>query len=108
MFVAELQLWEQPREYWLRSLAIVSIFLLNVADVITTQMMLARGGTELNPLSAWLIDNGALVTAKMALVSFIAVAAAAASPVRRLSHPLGIVASIYVIVVALNTFQLVR
>lgn len=106
MRVAELQLWEEPRELWLRSMLVVAILLLNVADVITTQMSLARGGVELNPLSGWLIENGMLPHAKVALASFIVVGAIAAASGRRVSTLLMPVAAFYVIVVATNAVQL--
>jgi hypothetical protein len=104
--VAELQLWEEAREQWLRSVLVVAILLLNMGDVITTQMSMARGGVEINPLSGWLIENGMLASAKIAVVTFIAVASAAASTRRRLSTPLAMVAGFYVAVVAGNGLQL--
>jgi hypothetical protein len=105
--VAELQLWEEPREHLLRSLCVVALLVFNVADVLTTQLMLARGGIEMNPLSAWLIDQGALAHTKISVVAFIAVAAAAASARRQVSTALAVVAGIYLAVVASNTVQLV-
>jgi hypothetical protein len=106
--VAELQLWEEPRELWLRSCLVVAILLLNVADVVTTQTMLGRGGAELNPLSGWLIQNGILGSGKLAVAAFIGVAAIAASSRRRVSNLLMMVASFYFVVVAGNAVQLLR
>ena len=104
--VAELQIWEQPREMWLRSMLVVAILLLNVLDVLTTQMSLARGGIELNPVSGWLISNGILPHAKVFIAAFIAVAAAAASTHRKVSNLLFMVAGFYSVVVAINAVQL--
>ncbi|MGH9279465.1 MAG: DUF5658 family protein [Acidimicrobiales bacterium] len=84
----------------------MAILLLNVADVITTQMSLARGGVELNPLSGWLIENGMLAHVKVAVAAFIVVAAIAAASRRRVSSLLMPVAALYVIVVATNATQL--
>lgn len=108
MRVAELQLWEEPRELWLRSCLVVAILLLNVADVLTTQTMLGRGGAELNPVSGWLIQNGILAHAKLGVAAFIAVAAAAASTRRRVSNLLFMVAGFYFVVVFGNAVQLLR
>jgi hypothetical protein len=104
--VAELQLWEEPRELWLRSMLVVAILLLNVADVITTQMSLSRGGVELNPLSGWLIDNGMLAPVKVSVAAFIVVAGIAAASRRRVSSLLMPVAVLYVVVVGANAVQL--
>lgn len=106
MRVAELQIWEEPRELWLRSMLVVAILLLNIADVLTTQSALAKGGTELNPLSGWLISNGILAHAKLSVAAFIGVAATAASNRRRVSTLLMMVAMFYGFVVAGNSIQL--
>jgi hypothetical protein len=105
--LAELQLWEAARELWLRSFLVVAILVLNVSDILTTQAALARGGVEVNPLSAWLIDLGLLAPAKIGLSAFIAVAAGAVSPHRRLSSRLALVAGIYLVVVMGNSLQLI-
>lgn len=107
MRLAELQLWEEPRELWLRSFLVVTILILNLGDILTTQAALARGGIELNPVSGWLIQNQLLAPAKIGLSSFIAVAATAVSSHRRLSTRLAIVAGIYVAVVLGNSLQLI-
>ncbi len=106
MKVAELQIWEAPRELWLRSVLVVAILLLNVADVLTTQSILARGGQEMNPLSAWLIHNGILPHTKISVAAFIAVAAAACGTHRRVSSLLTVVAGFYAAVVTGNSVQL--
>lgn len=106
MRVAELDLWEEAREHWLRSLLVVALLAFNLADVLTTQSVLARGGVELNPVSAWLIDAGALAHVKMAVASFIAVAAAATASSRRVSTLMAPIVAFYLIVVANNVVQL--
>lgn len=106
MRAAELEIWEEPRELWLRSMLVVAILLLNVADVLTTNTVLARGGIEMNPLSRWLIDLGMLAHTKISVAAFIGVAAAAASTRRRVSNLLFMVAGFYFVVVASNALQL--
>lgn len=106
MRVAELQVWEEPRELWLRSMLVVAILVLNVLDVLTTHASLARGGVELNPVSSWLIHNGILAHAKIGIAAFIAVAAVGASTRRRVSTLLMMVAGFYFVVVGGNAVQL--
>lgn len=106
MHAAELQLWEAPKEHFLRSVLVVALLVLNLADVLTTNMVLARGGTELNPLSAWLISNDVLLHTKMGVASFIAVAAAVVAMNRRVSTVLAPVVAYYLVVVASNGSQL--
>ncbi|MFP5318244.1 MAG: DUF5658 family protein [Acidimicrobiia bacterium] len=84
----------------------VAILVLNVFDVLTTQSMLARGGTEMNPLSARLIENGILPHTKISVAAFITVAAIAAAGHRRVSNLLLMVAGFYFVVVAGNAIQL--
>jgi hypothetical protein len=103
---AELPMWEEPRELWLRSMLVVVILALNILDVLTTQMSLTRGGIELNPLSGWLISNGILPHAKVSVAAFIAVAASAAGTHRRVSNLLFMVAGFYGVVVMINAVQL--
>ncbi|HEX6595603.1 MAG TPA: DUF5658 family protein [Acidimicrobiales bacterium] len=85
----------------------MAILVLNVLDVLTTQTMLARGGTEMNPLSARLIENGILPHTKISVAAFIAVAALAAGAHRRVSNLLMMVASFYFVVVMGNSIQLI-
>ena len=107
MRVAELQVWEEPRELWLRSTLVVAILLLNILDVLTTREALARGGQELNPVSGWLIQNGILAHAKISVAAFIGVAAIVASTRRRISTLLMMVAAFYFVVVSGNAIQLI-
>ena len=107
MRVVELQLWEEARELWLRSFLVVAILILNLGDILTTNAVLARGGVEVNPLSAWLIEQNLLAPAKIGLSAFIAVGAAAVAGHRRLSTRLAIVAGIYLAVVMGNSLQLI-
>ena len=106
MRVAELQLWEEARELWLRSFFVVAILMLNLGDILTTQAVLARGGVEVNPLSAWLIEHDLLAPAKIGLSAFIAVAAICVSGHRRVSTRLALVAGLYLGVVMANSVQL--
>ena len=106
MRVAELQIWEAPRELWLRSMLVVAILVLNIGDIISTDMSMARGGQEVNPVSGWLIENGLLPHAKMSIIAFIAVAAVAVAAHRKVSNLLFMVAGFYFVVVGANSVQL--
>lgn len=106
MYAAELHLPHVLREHWIRSVLVTALFLLNMADVFTTQMVLNRGGIELNPLSAWLIEQGLLAHAKVAVVSVIAVLAGIHSAAHRMGPALGAVTVAYIAVVASNGAQL--
>ena len=108
MRVAELQIWEAPRELWLRSMLVVAILLLNIGDVVTTEMSMARGGIEVNPVSGWLIEQGILAHTKMAIIAFIAVAAFASATHRKVSNLLFMVAGFYFVVVGANSVQLLQ
>lgn len=104
--MADLQLWEGVRELWLRSTLAGLLLVLNVADVLTTRVLLDMGGLEANPLSAWLIEMGMLAPVKVLVVGFIAVAAQACSVRHRFSVAMGVAAFIYTGVVASNLVQI--
>lgn len=61
-----------------RTLTIIAICLvavLNIGDVITTHLVIARQGVEANPLAGALLSNGALLWVKLGLVALAALGA---------------------------------
>ncbi len=48
--------------------AIILVALLNVGDVITTHLVLARNGVEANPIASALLGHGSLAWVKLVLV----------------------------------------
>ncbi|MGH9225871.1 MAG: DUF5658 family protein [Acidimicrobiales bacterium] len=84
----------------------MAILVLNIGDIISTDMSMARGGQEVNPVSGWLIENDLLPHAKMSIIAFIAVAAVAAHAHRKISNLLFMVAGFYFVVVGANSVQL--
>lgn len=55
-------------------LAIAVVGVLNIGDVVTTHLVLARHGVEANPIAGALLGNGVLLWVKLALVAFAGVA----------------------------------
>lgn len=72
--------------------------ILGVADWVTTQKVLERGGTELNPVAAILLDVGLLLPTKIGLAAIVIVLA---SRSQKSAH-LIVVIGLYVIIVAWN------
>ena len=54
-------------------IAVVSLFLLQIADVVTTKLLLAHHAIEANPLSALLLTNNTLGFVKLALVPLLGI-----------------------------------
>src|SRR4051794_663319 len=52
---------------------LVALLAFNLADVATTHHIIGMGGREMNPVAGWLLANGFLLAAKVALVGVIAV-----------------------------------
>jgi hypothetical protein len=49
----------------------ICVVALNVADYITTRVVLSHGGRELNPIMRWIIDGGLFIPAKIILTGII-------------------------------------
>ena len=60
--------------------AIAVVGLLNVADVVTTHLVLSRSGVEANPLAGALLSGGTLLWVKLALVALAALVAVRIPP----------------------------
>src|SRR5579862_877538 len=54
------------------AVAIAAVAVLNLADVVTTRMLLARGAIESNPLSSILLSGGRVELLKAGLVAALA------------------------------------
>jgi hypothetical protein len=89
-----------------RLVPVVVLVALSVADLITTRVLQARGGTELNPVGRWLIGHGALAEAKLVAVVFMAGLAMLARSRRWIAHALWFVAGIYAAVIGIHIAQL--
>lgn len=87
--------------------ALVLLAVLNVADVVLTELLLGRGGVEMNPIAeAFLASNAALV-AKLAVVALLAVRFVRHGPRIITLCALWLVVGVYAFVVVLNGAQLV-
>ena len=51
---------------------LIALLAFNLADVATTHHIIGMGGREMNPVAGWLLANGFLLAAKVALVGVIA------------------------------------
>jgi hypothetical protein len=51
---------------------LLALLAFNLADVATTHHIIGMGGREMNPVAGWLLANGFLLVAKLALVGVIA------------------------------------
>jgi hypothetical protein len=78
----------------------------NLADVATTHRLLSMGATEMNPVAGWLIQNGALLFAKMAIVLVIGVAVLKAPPRRWILPALWTVAGLYAGIISFHLVEL--
>lgn len=91
-----------------RDVAIGSVWLLNVGDIITTTIALHNGAHESNPLMTGIAGNvGALIFAKLFVLLFITFIARKA-PARRGAALATFVAGVYTIVVLSNLFVIFR
>ncbi|MHB8671736.1 MAG: DUF5658 family protein [Acidimicrobiales bacterium] len=86
--------------------AVGALLVLNLADLATTGTVLRAGGLEANPVSAWLMAHGALMLAKIAVVSVVGVLAVRLVDRRRAAMGLWVTVGIYLTVVLHNVVQL--
>lgn len=59
--------WMNP---WAKVLGVL-LLILNIADLIVTFIVLGRGGVELNPISAWLIQFKLIIPLKIGICLWI-------------------------------------
>ena len=60
--------------------AIVALGALNVADVVTTRLLIAHAGAEANPLAGLLLASQSLLWVKLGIVALLAVRVARSRP----------------------------
>lgn len=87
--------------------ALVLLALLNVGDVALTQLLLTRGGVELNPVADRLLASDIALAVKLALVAALAVHFMRRGPRLIVVCFMWLVAGIYLLVVVVNCSQLV-
>src|SRR4051812_14934857 len=85
---------------------LVSLIVCNLADVATTNRILAMGGREMNPVAGWLIANDGLIVAKLGMVAVIAAAALLTPPRRWIVQGMWIAATFYAAIIAFHVVQL--
>ncbi len=83
------------------------LFVLNVADVVITRLLLDRGGVELNPLADRLLASNTTLVVKVGIVVALAVRALRQPPRLIVVCFIWLVVGIYVLAIALNGSQLV-
>lgn len=87
--------------------ALVLLLVLNVADIVLTQVLLARGGVEMNPVAEVLLASNLAVVAKLGIVAALAVRFVRHGPKVITLCALWLVVGVYAFVVVLNGAQLV-
>lgn len=86
--------------------ALVLIALLNVGDVVLTQLLLTRGGVELNPVADRLLASDLALAVKLAIVMGLALHFMRRGPRLIVVCFMWLVAGIYTFVVIVNCSQL--
>jgi hypothetical protein len=87
--------------------ALVLLTMLNIADVVITRLLLARGGVELNPLADWLLASNAELVAKLAIVIALVAHFVRHGPRLPVVCLMWLVCGVYVCVVMIDGSQLV-
>ena len=88
--------------------AATAIALLNGLDIVTTRLVLDRGGVEANPIADFLITWQLLGPLKLLLVASTAAGAYFAMTTMRLVNAAWFVSGIYVLVIVSNLMTLAR
>ena len=86
----------------------MTILILNAADVMTTWLMLERGGVEANPVAGWFLENGTLAEVKMSVAGVVAVFLVMAPRRAWIPRAMAAVIGAYVGVVCGHLVQLAR
>lgn len=87
--------------------ALVLLAALNVADVVLTRLLLARGAVELNPFADRLLASNATTIVKLGIVALLYVHFLRHGPRLAVVCFMWFVAGVYMFVVAVNGSQLV-
>lgn len=86
----------------------VCVILLNVADLVTTRMLLDAGGRETNPVALHLLERGMLEVTKIGAAGFVGVLVLVAPLARRCEQALWAVVVVYTAVLTFHLVQLAR
>lgn len=89
-----------------RLIPLIAIAILSLADVVTTDRLAELGGTEINPVGRWLLENGWLLSAKLVAVAGLAGLVTRAQPRRWIPIALWSVAGIYSVLIVVHVWQL--
>ena len=89
-------------------IALGLLFVLNVADVVVTRLLLNRGGVELNPLADHLLASNATLVVKVGIVVVLALRLRRRPPGIVVLCFMWLVVGVYVLVVVVNGSQLVQ
>ena len=89
-----------------RLIPLVVIAILSLADVVTTDRLAELGGTEINPVGQWLLENGWLLSAKLVAVAALAGLVTRAQPRRWIPLALWAVVGVYSVVIVVHVWQL--
>ena len=84
----------------------LSLIVLQVADVVTTQALLAAGAEERNPIANVFLENGSLGPVKIGLAGLVGTLMLIAPLRRRTEQTLWFVAIAYTVVLCLHMAQL--
>lgn len=93
------------RRAGLTALALLTV--LNIADVVITRLLIARGGIELNPVADRLLASNLELVAKLAIVVVLTLHFVRRGPRLSVICFMWLVAGVYVCVVIINGSQLV-
>ena len=85
----------------------MTLAVLNVADVITTRLLLVRGGIELNPIADRLLGSNLALAVKLGIVVALGAHFARSRPRLSVVCTMWMVVGVYALVVALGATQLV-
>lgn len=86
--------------------ALALLLVLNVADIVLTEILIGRGGVEMNPVADALMASNLAVVAKLVLVAALAVRFVRHGPKVITLCALWFVVGVYAFVVVLNGAQL--
>jgi hypothetical protein len=87
--------------------ALILLVLLNVADVVITELAISRGGSELNPVANTLLSSNLAIVVKLAIIVLLGIDFAMRRPRLITLCALWLVVGVYVVVVILNGVELV-
>ncbi len=87
--------------------ALVALAVLNVADVITTRLLLGRGGIELNPIADRLLRSNLALVVKLGIVIVLGAHFIRRRPSLNVVCTMWMVVGVYALVVTLGITQLV-